>query len=97
MVDELTPNRGVDSDDFPGYSILSVAIPICAVCITVVAPYMHLQSTASSTGLTLTALINRYSVLPVWTSAGDTIPSTLQAPSRTPLPLLYHQPYLDAS
>ncbi len=37
MVDELTPTRGVDSDDFPGYSTVYVPISIYALSITVLA------------------------------------------------------------
>ena len=37
MVDELTPTRGVDSDDFPGYSLVYVPISVYALSITVLA------------------------------------------------------------
>ena len=37
MVDELTPTRGVDSDDFPGYPLVYVPISVYVLFITVLA------------------------------------------------------------
>ena len=49
-------------------------------------PYLHRTTVHARhwySVLTLTALTHRYSVLPVWTSAGDPAPSALQAPFPT--------------
>ena len=41
MVDELTPTRGVDSDDFPGYSLVYVPVSaVYALSLTAI-PYLH--------------------------------------------------------
>ena len=87
MVDELTPTRGVDSDDFPGYSLVYVPISVYAVSITVLA---HSYSVSAPNCRARSPLVlranshsHRYAVLPVWTSTGDPASSALQAPSRT--------------
>ena len=87
MVEQLTPTRGVDNDDFPGYSLVYVIISVYMRCplpfLLTAIPYLHrivVHAHHWHSMLILTALTRRYSVLPVWTSAGDPAPSALQAP-----------------
>ena len=102
MVDELTPTRGVDSDDFPGYSLVYVHIFVYAMSITVLA---HSHSVSAPNCLARSPLALRANSL-------RTYPQVLRAsrldvlwrprpirpagilPELTPLPLAYHRPLM---
>ena len=102
MVDELTPTRGVDSDDFPGYSLVYVPISIYALSITVLA---HIYSISAPSCRARSPLVLR-------AKSHRTHPQVLRAsrldvrrrprpirpagtlPELTPLTQAYHQPLL---
>jgi hypothetical protein len=104
MVDVLTPTRGVDSDDFPGYSIVSVSISVYALSITVLA---HSYSVAAPNCRARSPLANSHRTHPQVLRASRLdvrrrprpISPAGTLPELTPLPLTYHQPShsLDAS
>ena len=99
MVDELTPTRGVDSDDFPGYSLVYVHISVYAMSITVLAHSYSVSAPKCRARSPLvlradshrTHQVRRASRLDVRRRPRPIRPAgTL--PELTPLPPAYHKP-----
>ena len=107
MVDELMPTRGVDSDDFPGYSLVYEPISVYALSITVLANSNSVSAPNCRARLPLVLRANSHRTRPQIrrTSRLDVrrrprpIHPSGTSPELTPLPLAYHQPShsLDAS
>ena len=102
MVDELTPTRGVDSDDFPGYSLVYVHISVYALSITVLAHSYSVSLPNCRARLPLVLRSNSHRTYPQVLRASrlDVLrrPRPIRPagilPELTPLPLAYHQPVM---
>ena len=102
MVDELTPTCGVDSDNFPGYSMLSGPISVYALSITVLAHSYSISAPnrrACSPQVLRTNVhrihpqVLRASRLDVCRRPRPIRPAGI-LPELAPLPLAYHQPLM---
>ena len=100
MVEQLTPTRGVDNDDFPGYSLVFAPNSVYELSITVLA---HSYSVSAPNCRARSPLVLR-------ANSHHTHPQALRAsrldvrrrprpirpagtlPELTPLPPAYHQP-----